>query len=681
MDFNERQKETINSIDGPMMVISCPGSGKTSVIIERTNKIIESGVAANKILVATFSKAAALEMEEKFSKKYYKNNVKFSTIHSACYSILLNAFGFKASSILKEDERMLFLRDTYIELKKKYRYEFEEIYKDIDDYCKDVGLKISGYMSLMYRENRIDIENVIKNKNDRYIPYIYSAYVKFKKKVGKVDFDDMIIESHRCLKNKKEILEYWQSMFDYIMIDEYQDTTELQAEIFFMLAGEKKNICVVGDDDQSIYSFREADTKIFDKFKETYPNAKEIFLEINYRSKPEIIMKASNLIRHNEKRLLKQFKVYREGMAKISVNSVSGEREQTSKIIEIIKEYQKNNIPLNEISVLYRIKRNAALICNRLQSEEIPFYTKELPKDIHSEMVYKDIKAYYRLANDMWGATDLRRIINRPQRYIKSDIITGTCLDKAFILNKCLNGVKEGERKEKIYRIVGKLFDDLSNLKGKKPVDFMSYLSKNIGYREYLVKYAEFLKIEDSYKFISEFDELTDEAKKFESMNDWDIYAEKCREVLVENMEKNKKDGVYLSTFHGSKGLEWDNVIIISANDGVTPLFRKEGNIENPEEERRLFYVASTRAKDELHIISVSNEKDNRKDNNQKGNLPTRYINEMNALPDLYKQNKESYWDYQEEDCCKFTLRDLADYYGYQDDDQDYSYEQFLDDL
>lgn len=619
MEFNKQQTNVINSINGPIMVISCAGSGKTSVIIERSNKIIQSGIASNKILVVTFSKAAATEMEERFKKKYGNINVKFSTIHSLCYSILLNAYELNPASILKASEKRAFLKEKFIDLKKKYGKSFEEHYKGIDDFYKDMDLKISGYMIMMYKNNIYNYDEVI---NDEYVKSIYASYLKFKKVSGKIDFDDMIIESHKCLKVKSEILLHWQSVFEYIMIDEYQDTNIIQAEIFFMLAGGKKNICVVGDDDQSIYSFRDTDSLIFNKFLDMYPNAKKIFLETNYRSKPMIINLASNLISHNSQRFTKKFLSSKTGDSKVKIVAVENNIGQADDVIKIIENYRKQNVPLNTIAILYRVKKEARFLCNRLQVEKIPFFTKELPESLHNGMVFGDIKAYYRLANDLWGSTDLQRIINRPKRYIKFEVIGNCSLNKEEILQRCLKGIQYGDRKEQIFNTVEQLFVDLRELRGKKPVDFMKYLLVNMKYREALVEHADFIKI-DSRALTDDFDELINEAAKFNTMAEWDSYATECRNRIIKEMEKNKEEGIYLSTFHSSKGLEWDNVIIISANDGVTPLMRKE-EIENPEEERRLFYVAMTRAKEELSVLYTACE-----DNKAKGVLPSRYISEM----------------------------------------------------
>lgn len=624
MKPDKQQLMAIKSINGPVMIISCAGSGKTTVIVERTKKILESGVSGNQVLVVTFSKAAATEMKERFASKYGDTNVQFFTIHSICYSILRNEYSVQKRSILKPEDKNNYLYEMYSILKQRFGKDFTDHYKDRDDFLKDITLKISGYMSFMYRENKNDVDTVIGNK---YVAYAYKAYSKFKESNKKIDFDDMIIDTHRCLSSNKDILEHWRSKIEYIMIDEFQDTNILQAEIFFMLAGKKKNICVVGDDDQSIYSFREADTKIFNYFLGNYPEATKIFLETNYRSEPQIIKYAENLIRHNVERFSKKIKADKKGKAEITVYSVDCSMTQTDLVVSKIKKYQSEGIPLKEIAILYRVKRESSLLCSRLLGEKIPFYIKDIPEDLHSGLVYGDIKAYYRLANDLWDVKDLPRIINRPKRYIKPEWISECGLNKTIIIRKCVAAVTEGERKEQVVHYIEQLFVDLQKLRGKKPYDFMIYLKENMKYREALVPYAKYLQADEN-TFINAFDELMNESKMFETMADWNDYASQIRKQLYDKLEENKEKGIYLSTFHGSKGLQWKKVIIVSANDGITPLVRGE-EIENPEEERRLFYVAMTRAQEDLTIVSYGNSDD--KENSYKV-LKSRYIDEMKSF-------------------------------------------------
>ncbi len=625
---NEQQQQAIGSIHGPVMVISCAGSGKTSVILERTNAIIKSGVLPRKILVVTFSKAATLEMKKRFIRKYGNQDVKFSTIHSICYFILRDSYGLQGSAVLDAGDKNVFLRDEYIRLRREYAGHEEngaasyiKKYKDWGDFCKDISHRISEFMTRMY-EKKLDSCKDLKRETDLAPDPdeldVFSSYLRFKEAGGKIDYDDIIIECHKCLSTRPDVLGRWQETYHYIMIDEFQDTTVLQAEIFFMLAG-TRNICVVGDDDQSIYSFRHVDGAIFHKFLKQYKDAKQVFMETNYRSEPEIITHAERLITHNVKRFRKHFKPFRTGHAKINISGAEDSIVQTDLVVNLIREYENRGIPLSDIAILYRIKNEAMITCSRLLAERIPFYTKEPPEDIHDGLVFKDIKAYYRLANDIWGKSDLRRIINRPSRHIKASLVANCEPARRMVIVAATGGIYDVEYKELVAGAVNRLFDDLEKLRGKTPGEFMKYLHEDMGYREYLSRYADFIRAEPR-TFLDSFDELAKEAERFNTMPEWSRFARECRDEMYKRMEENKKKGVYLSTFHSSKGLEWENVIILSANDDVTPLVR-DNTIQNPEEERRLFYVAMTRAREGLNILYTKGDSSKR--------IPSRYIREM----------------------------------------------------
>ncbi len=625
---NVQQQQAIDAIHGPVMVISCAGSGKTSVILARTNAIIKSGVIPRKILVITFSKAATLEMKERFARKYGNQDVKFSTIHSICFFILRESYGLRSSAVLDTSDKNAFLRDEYIRLRKECARPEEggaqsyiEKYKDSSDFCKDISLRISEFMTRMYvkqLDSWKDLERETDLATDPDELDVFGSYLRFKEAGCKIDYDDMIIDCHKCLSTRPDLLERWRKTYDYIMIDEFQDTTVLQAEIFFMLAG-TRNICVVGDDDQSIYSFRHVDGDIFRKFLEQYKDAKQVFMETNYRSEPEIITHAERLITHNVHRFGKHFKTFRTGHAKINISGAEDSVSQTDLVVNLLREYESCGVPLNDIAILYRIRNEAAITCSRLLMECIPFYTKEPPEDIHDGLVFKDIKAYYRLANDIWGKSDLRRIINRPSRHIKTRQVANCEPTRRAVIMAATDGIYDGEYKEHVADTVNRLFDDLEKLKGKTPGEFMKYLREDMGYREYLPGYASFIRA-DPRTFLDSFDELAKEAERFSIMSEWSRFARECRDEMYRQMEENKKKGVYLSTFHSSKGLEWENVIILSANDDVTPLVR-DNMIRNPEEERRLFYVAMTRAKGRLNVLYTNDGSSKR--------IPSRYIREM----------------------------------------------------
>lgn len=588
MIFDENQKQAIHTLENPLMIISTAGSGKTSVIVARANEIVKSGINPSRILVATFSKMAALEMQERYRALYGNNGIRFSTIHSLCYSVLARAFSFTADSILKESDKRTFFMNLYRTLLQK---RVSGIPKEFDEFYNNAQSYISVRTEADYLGER-------RQNKDAYLDIAYTEYGRYKADSGKIDFDDMIIQCHKRLSESDNDLRYWNSVFDYVMIDEFQDTGRLQAEIFYMITD--KNICVVGDDDQSIYGFRGANADVFQDFKQYFPDCKEVYLDTNYRSRPAIVNAANKIIQNNRHRLEKNIKSVREGQHAVRIVKNDADAAQISLILEEIAEAVAAGRKRSEIAILYRTKKEAATLINALQLHNIPFYTKDMPEDVHYSLCYKDIFAYYRLALGEGTTEDLMQIINRPKRYIKTNSIRGCAVDRNE-LYKVLAMDCSAKDADRINDTINDLFLDLRVLKNATvPTEFLGHLEVGMGYPESLQEYTEFVG-GDAEVCTREYEAMKQEAKAFSHMTEWYQYVTNA----AYRKEFDKANGVVLSTFHSAKGLEWEEVYIISANEGVTP-YRYMGRIEDMEEERRLFYVAMTRAKDKLTISYVA---------------------------------------------------------------------------
>lgn len=590
MIFDANQKTAIETIDNPLMIVSTAGSGKTSVIVARANQIVKSGVKPYRILVVTFSKMAALEMQQRYADWYGEAGVRFSTIHSLCYSVLARAFSITGDSIVKESDKRLFFTNMH----RKLLYQkisgtpadFEEFYSDSQNY--------------MSAKAEADYLGESKKGKERYLDLVYNEYVRYKTENRKIDFDDMILQCHKRLSGNLADLQYWSSVFDYVMVDEFQDTSRIQAEILYMIV--KKNICVVGDDDQSIYGFRGADAEVFYDFLGRFPNCIKVYLDTNYRSVPGIVNMAHKVIRNNQNRLEKTIQANREGKHAVRIVKNDTDISQIQLVLEEIEQHLKDGGARNEIAILYRTKKEAATLVSALQVNRIPFYAKDMPEDVHYSLCYKDLLAYYRLALGHGFNEDLVQIINRPKRYIKVNNIKGCPVDRNE-LYKALTRECSVRDADRINDTINDLFLDLRNLQSlKKPNQFLYYLENNMKYLESLTEYTDFVG-GDAKIAIREYEAMKNEAENFESMEEWYQY--------VTNGDYRKEfdmaNGVCLSTFHSAKGLEWKKVILLSANEGVTP-YKYKGRIENIEEERRLFYVAMTRAKDDLIISYVSKD-------------------------------------------------------------------------
>lgn len=594
--LNPVQLEAASCIHGPVAVVSCAGSGKTTVILERARRIIASGVPPHRVLTVTFSRAAARELEGRYARRFDGAVPRFSTIHSLCYSVLAASRGLGKESILTEQEkRSFFLRQQQAAMEAGERMacrDFDEFYRDILSY---IGKRMAeGPERAEGRpQKRISCEE-----------RLFQTYTCWKRRQEKVDFDDMILLCRQSFMENQELLARWQGIFDFIMIDEFQDTSLIQAEIFYLLAKPHGNLCVVGDDDQSIYGFRGADSRIFQSFFHAFPGCRRFVMDTNYRSLPGITEAACRLILHNKHRIPKELTAARTGKAELEIRPCSGEEAQIDWILERIRACRERGEAYRDTAVLYRVKREAAALVDRLILEGIPFYTREMPEELHRGLAAQDVLAYYRLSHSIPQPGDLVRILNRPKRYLKNAWVRGCPLDKYALYQACTREAVGAGEYDRINDTINNFFLDLRNLRSCAPADFFAYLELEMGYRDSLQEYAEYRKL-DGERLERDFLALKNEARLFSSMEEWAAFAQEPGKGV-----RCDPEGVCLSTFHGAKGLEWKNVYILSANEGVTPCAtgrggsgqNSTGRSVDLEEERRLFYVAVTRAAERLGI-------------------------------------------------------------------------------
>lgn len=584
-NFSKEQLAAIESVDGQILVVSCPGSGKTTVIIERLKRMVESGINPESMLNITFTKAAAEEMAARFKKQSNKT-VFFSTIHSFCYQVLCKELGYTKDNIMKESDKWTFISGQLIH--KVSPGEMEEMVKMMMSeisYVKNKELNPSIYRPL--------------NCEQELFYDIYQKYDAYKNDMRKIDFDDMLIMLRDYFVDNPAVLKKYQQIYKYISVDEFQDVNSIQAEICYMLAGENGNLFVVGDDDQSIYKFRAADSSIMLGFPKQFPNGKVIYMGTNYRSGKGIVKIASNLIIHNRNRFDKIFKAFKAEDGKVMIAKFDNSNEQAKVIVDQIKKQCSNEgLKYEDVAILYRNNNLAIPFIAQLMKEEIPFYTSEVPKS-HHDFIYEDIMAYYRIVKKNAKRGDFQRILNRPSRYLKAELFRH-CDNIAQALDVC----KLQQNSTSMTNHLNDMVYDLMLLnKCEKPIEFISYLSDTMNYADWLVQYAEFRgkMPEESLAIL---DTLKEEASQFDHMEDWILYV-KHYELKLKELRKNKqKKGVCLSTYHSSKGLEWNTVYTVYVNEGITP-FAKAETPEDLEEERRMFYVAITRAKENLTLSYI----------------------------------------------------------------------------
>lgn len=612
LQLNEKQKQMVAAKEGPVLVVACPGSGKTTTMIERAKALVDYGVNPAKLLVITFTKQAATHMQQKYEKAYGKEGITFGTIHSICYRMLQSVAGYTKKDILLESEKWAFLAGQLHG--KVAAAEMEET--------------ISGIMrEISFVKNKcIPPEAYEPDSTDkRTFCILFHAYEDFRKSAGKIDFDDMLILARDILFNNGMVLDEYRKKYSYIMIDEFQDTNRVQADIFYLLAGENGNILVVGDDDQNVYGFRAAESAIMLDFPKKFPNCKIIYLDTNYRSEPEIIEIASKLIACNKKRFEKDFKGEKKGKGHIKITCFPDVVKQRDSVVEQLKKLHETGVPYEEMSVLYRTNKQNLMYVQALMKEEIPFYTTEAVKDHHMEFPFQDFMAYYRLAVGNPWKGDLQRILNRPSRYLKGDAFKN-CIYNIDQMIECANRCSNPDAaKDRIYSMV----DDIENLATMNPTQFVGYLYNVMDYRAGALSYAAYCGKDESE--VNELlDSLIDEAKQFNTMREWADYAKTYNKKLQE--KRKNKEGICLSTYHSAKGLEWDYVFLIDCNEDMTP-FKKAESPEEIEEERRLFYVAVTRARKGVRFTWVS-------DNGPKKMFPSRFLTEMGINKDAAVSNK-----------------------------------------
>lgn len=589
MAFNLSQIKAVDFNGGACMVLAGPGSGKTTVITHRTKKLIEEyGVNPSNILVITFTKAAATEMQTRFQAlmggRYYP--VTFGTFHAVYFKILKYAYSYSADNILREEKKNEYIKEIIDRL--------HLTFDDENEFIKD----IIGEISLVKSELINPGNYYAKSCSEDNFRRIYNMYNDRLIHENVVDFDDMLVMCYELLSKRPDILKLWQDKYKYILIDEFQDICRVQYEVIKLLALPENNLFIVGDDDQSIYRFRGAKPDIMLGFKDDYKNASQIILDTNYRSTKEIVDKASILIRHNEKRFAKDIKTSRQTGNAPDIKVFKNEKEEIAHILELISHYKEQGYGYNDIAILFRTNTTPRLLVERLMEYNIPFRMKDVIPNIYEHWIAKNILTYINIALGSRARSDFLQIINRPKRYIGRDAFPDE--EVSFW------DMKEyyADRQYVVERIE-KLQYDIQWLQKMTPYEAINYIRHGIGYDEYILEYADYRRIkpEELYEIL---DELQEAAAEFKTYEKWfkhiSLYSEELKRQNKARTEHH--EGIELSTMHSSKGLEYKTVIIIGANEGITP-YQKALLPEDIEEERRLFYVAMTRAMDNLHIFAV----------------------------------------------------------------------------
>ena len=592
MTLNDKQIEAVNHKEGPCLVLAGAGSGKTRVLTERIIKLIDDGVSPYNILAITFTNKAAREMKNRVEAKIgnISDSIFIGTFHSFGLRVLRENYrevGLNSNiTILDQDDtKALIKRILKEEDLDPKDYDIKHIISRISS-SKNDGVSPSEYNRLFLRED------------DKIIARVYEKYLKLLKENNSVDFDDLLLKPVELFRKNKEILEHYQERFKYILVDEYQDTNNIQYELCKMLASKYHNIFVVGDANQSIYSWRNADYRNILNFERDYNDAHVVLLEENYRSTNNILKAANSVIKNNnEGKKLNLWTSSGDG-DKVDYIRVDDEIKESQFVIDKIKTLVELGYKYSDFAVLYRTNAQSRVIEQTCTSNSIPYNVIGSYKYLDRKEI-KDLVAYLNIIYNPNDSVSLERVINVPKRGIGAktiDSIRGTALIEGISMFDAINSGKELEWK----KIVLELIEDAKELN-------LSDLIEDVLVKTGMRSEYESDRSVESDRRLEDLEEFKSLAMNFEDNGIFDLetFLENIMLVSDTGQYSNSDDVVTLMTLHSAKGLEFKVVFIVGMEEGIFPHVRSFESESELEEERRLCYVGITRAKTKLYLLSA----------------------------------------------------------------------------
>lgn len=574
-----RQKEAIEHVDGPAAVLAGPGSGKTFVTTHRIHRLITSqGAEPAQILVITFTKAAALEMQERFFRLMENERppVHFGTFHAVFYYILRQSAQYRGYTIITETERRKLVRDI-IHTHKRFLGLQEE---DIEELLAEIGRRKTGGNQEALSIQKLSEEDFL---------YLAEEYQSWLREFSKFDFDDLVEVCLNLLLEDGKVRKEWQTQFRYILVDEFQDISPKQYQIVKLLAAPEDNLFIVGDDDQAIYGFRGATPDSMQQFFRDYGDAKRILLDVNFRCHEKVVAAAGKVVSENENRLPKEIRASHEEGVGIRIFHEETEADVGKAVIAALAEEQKIG-RLSDCALICRTNFDCGMWARTLYEAKLPYTLREKPRDRFAHFVIQDIRAYLALAAGDQKRRYFLRIMNRPLRYMKRDSLPGEQVEREALIAYYTNVPKIQDSVKRLYR-------DLDHLAGKRLHLQIHYIRNVMGYDAWLrEKYGS----EKAEAFQQVGEEFAQFSRQFATLQDMNNYISQYREVI--RKETPEKEGAQILTMHAAKGLEFPYVYIPDCNEGKIPLDKSKTK-EAVEEERRMFYVAMTRAKQKLCLF------------------------------------------------------------------------------
>lgn len=615
MKLNIEQERAAHHVQGPMLVLAGPGSGKTHLLVERICYLIEHvGVPPQKILVITFSKKAAEQMRERF-----RNRVKgahypvcFGTFHSVFYQILSKFYDYSFESILNSKTKREYAAKAGKRLNIDKAYSFAWQNEMIDNICI--------YKTFEEEYINHDLFKMMSIEEIEQFNSFACEYSKLCDFDGKIDFEDILIKCRNLLFYNNSALEYCHDRFEYILIDEFQDINRCQYETIRMIAGKKSNLFCVGDDDQSIYAFRGARPDILRQFIDDYNECEVVNLSVNYRCMTQIIEAADRLIRHNTDRIersIQKSALDEEGL--VELIECDNSKDEAEKICETVGELVTNHGYMRkDIAVIYRSLHVVSVLEDLLRAKMIPYYNSEKSLILYDVLEITWIISYLRIANGTENISDYLNVLNHPQRNLSREALSplfindarpveSKCVYPGRSLIECLLDYYKDDRL--MLEKVNKLRNDIIFISHQPPAAAVMYILYGMNLHEDIRKSAsQNRQAGDASELIYN---IKSRAAAFTNIKAWLEVIDNISENSDENNDDGNKvknddtdlDCINLISAHASKGLEYKTVIIAGLTEGLFP-HKKSLATDEIEEERRLMYVAMTRAKERLYLCA-----------------------------------------------------------------------------
>lgn len=611
MTLDSAQTAAANHFKGPAAVLAGPGSGKTTVITHRIRILIEEkGISPEQILVITFTKAAAAEMKSRFlSIRESGSGVTFGTFHAVFFMILMHTFHYNASDIVRP-QRVQALIHAKLSAAQICVRDEKKLTADI----------IAEISNVKESRQKIEAYEAVSCPTEMFCS-IYGQYQEMLHEEHFIDFADMALQTQDLFEQRTEILRIWQNRYSYILVDEFQDIAFSQYRIVKLLSGSSQNLFIVGDDDQSIYGFRGAQPQVMQQFLEDFKTAAVYHLNINYRSSANIVLTSRQLISHNKVRIFKDICTENGAGIPVAIHSFDTIAQEYEYLAE---EVRKRKPDSGSCAVLTRTYSEAAGIEQIFEKKSVGVRSSKKGNGIFGHWIVQDLLAYIDVAEGSRERIDFIRIINKPERWIGRQYLNCTPVDLQQV-RKNIDAAGEHQLIEKL----DILEKDLALLRELPAFAAVNYIRKGIGYDWYIRQAAKERHL-DEKTLTDILDLLQEHAGTYHTPAEW---AESVRQLSGESKDKpypcgkklNDKAGqdVFFLTMHGAKGLEFDTVYLPDINEGITP-YTKAVLEKDIEEERRLLYVAMTRAKKCL-VLSFAREHYNRMVQ------PSRYIRKLRS--------------------------------------------------